>query len=560
MNATGAWIMSVDRTSNSTATGDRAWTMGEDDPLHTFEERTEIGAWDEAEALVSTHLTEIALRHADYAACVRAIPRHLFSRYPLLALARLFIDLPDLSVPMQNVHRLLSEMRSVSTLGASLENTSPPSRGGRLRSADVLLHMIMHRLSGRVTMAHEMGLELEGCSLGPTDEIPPPDLCLYLWQIAYTGVLKGDIDMALRVFGRLREHAVLSQCPDGGSGDFCATHARDWEMSALEGLALTHELQGDRAAALNLLEEAETKRADAGTEPPVLTWLAGATARSLIAEERVDTETQQAAYEQIRPWLPRTELRPLLMVSEISRIHREKGIEWSAPQFQIRRISTVEQWREGSLCAGVALTYQAMLLTWAGQFAAAGRLVDTFPDDSAAVVERARLALLQGDNVQALLLVHDASFNSAMRRHHADRLIITACAAWGCGQRQEAFVALREAATLIRRFKLESVLARVPWAPLRELAVAAQDDGVCDLVAAVDAVPEAVRIAKYAPLSRAELLALKAMTDFPRVADAARELFVTPATMKRTRVDLYRKLGASSLHEALLKAARRGLI
>lgn len=551
--------MAVDRRGNSIATEKRTQEMSEKDPLVAFQRSAELMAWNDAEENISTHLTDIAARRCDYAPHVRAVPRHLFSRHPLFALARLLVDLPDLSVPMQAVHRLLSEMRSISTLGATFEAFQPSTGDGRTRSADILLHVIMHRLSGRMTMAHKMGLELEGCSLRPTDEIPFQDLSLYLWQIAYTGLLKGDIEMAVRVFGRLREHSLTNNIPDDESADPWTVRAQDWEIAALEGLALTHEIQGDRATALNLLSETEQKRT-LGAEPPALTWLVGATARSLMAEDLVDTDTQQAAYEQIRPWLPRTELRPLLMVSEISRIHREKGIEWSVPQFQIKLISTVEQWREGNTCAGVALTHQAMLLAWAGQFAAAGRLIDTFPDDSAAAMEKARLALLQGDYVQALLLIHDAEISDEMRRHHADRLIITACAAWGCGQRQEAFVALREAALLIQRFKLESVLARVPWAPLRELAVAAQDDEVCDLVAAMDAVPEAVRIAKYAPLSRAELLALRAMIDHPRVADAARELFVTPATMKRTRVDLYRKLGASSLHEALLKAARRGLI
>lgn len=555
----GVWIMAVDQTSKTVVAENHTWLLSEDDPIRAFQQCADAGAWDDAEDLVTTYLTEIALRYADYAACVRAIPRHLFFRYPLFALARLFVDLPDLSVPMQTIHRLLSEMRSSSTLGPALENRTSIG-DDRPRNADILLHMIMHRLSGRVSTAHEMGLELETRSLRPTDEILPGDLSLYLWQIAYTGILKGDIDMAVRVFGRLREHAIVSQCPQGESNGVCPIGARDWEIAALEGLALTHELQGDRATALNLLEETEQKRATSEAEPPALTWLVGATARSLTAEGRLDLETRQAAYEQIKPWLSRTELRPLLMVSEISRIHQEKGIEWSAPQFQTRLISTVEQWREGSICAGVALTYQAMLLAWAGQFAAAGRLVDTFPDNSAAIVEKARLSLLQGDNVHALLLAHEAHSNGTMWRQHADRLLITVCAAWACGQKQEAFVALRETAQLIQRFKLESVLTRVPWTSLRDLVVTAQDHNVCDLVASVDAIPEAVRIAKYAPLSRAELLALKAMVDHPRVADAAKELFVTPATMKRTRVDLYRKLGASSLPEALLKAARRGLI
>jgi LuxR family maltose regulon positive regulatory protein len=63
-----------------------------------------------------------------------------------------------------------------------------------------------------------------------------------------------------------------------------------------------------------------------------------------------------------------------------------------------------------------------------------------------------------------------------------------------------------------------------------------------------------------ARLSEREIVVLEAIAESGRVVSAARDLFVSPNTVKTQLRSIYRKLGVDNRLDALAEASRRGLL
>ncbi|MBN9613401.1 MAG: helix-turn-helix transcriptional regulator, partial [Actinobacteria bacterium] len=175
-------------------------------------------------------------------------------------------------------------------------------------------------------------------------------------------------------------------------------------------------------------------------------------------------------------------------------------------------------------------------------------------------VERARLALFSGDDVQALLLAQSVGDASTTKRTRLARCLVSAVAAWNCGKRQEALLAMSHVAPLLLEGYRPSSLWNVPYGALHEVAIAARDEGICDVVEMIDAVPEQARAARYGRLTDMEQRTLQAIAEHRSANDAAQALFVTPGTVKKHLASVYRKLAVNGRDEAILRAARMGII
>jgi DNA-binding CsgD family transcriptional regulator len=196
-----------------------------------------------------------------------------------------------------------------------------------------------------------------------------------------------------------------------------------------------------------------------------------------------------------------------------------------------------------------------------GDFTASKELLASLPDDfTFAQIEHARLALFSGDDVEALLLAQSIGNAGATKRQQLHRCLIATVAAWGCERQDEAFISIGNAARLLQSHGTPSLLWSVPFEPLREAALAAREAGVCDIVDTVDAIPEPARCRRYERLTEMELRTLEAIAEHRSAGQAATALFITPGTVKKHLAAVYRKLQAKGRDEAILQAARMGLL
>lgn len=162
--------------------------------------------------------------------------------------------------------------------------------------------------------------------------------------------------------------------------------------------------------------------------------------------------------------------------------------------------------------------------------------------------------------MNALRLAQAVGDPGATKRQRVDRRILTAIAAWGAGQRQMAMYALNSAAKLIDRYFLPAMLVSVPYEQLHEIAVAARDAGICDIVDTLDQIPELSRAYRYEQLTEMELRTLAAINEHRNANQAAASLFITAGTVKKHLAAVYRKLGVRDRDAAILRAGRMGLL
>lgn len=153
--------------------------------------------------------------------------------------------------------------------------------------------------------------------------------------------------------------------------------------------------------------------------------------------------------------------------------------------------------------------------------------------------------------MEALLAAQHVALPGTTKRQRVDRFLISAVAAWSCGRRDDAFFMLGEATVLLERHNLPSRPQNVPYEPLRKLAVAAREAGVCDLMEMIEQVPEPARAKRYYRLTEMELRTLQAIAQHRSANRAATELFITPGTVKKHLASVYRKLGVNGREEAI---------
>nr|MBP6685631.1 hypothetical protein [Leucobacter sp.] len=131
---------------------------------------------------------------------------------------------------------------------------------------------------------------------------------------------------------------------------------------------------------------------------------------------------------------------------------------------------------------------------------------------------------------------------------------------WGCDRKADAVTCLGTAAALIDKYFLPAMLVSVPFEQLREVAVAARDQGVCDIVDALDSIPEHARAYRFEQLTEMELRTLVAINEHRNANQAAASLFITAGTVKKHLASVYRKLGVRDRDAAILRAGRMGLL
>lgn len=560
----------------------RAAELEQAAPFTAFKLFCTIADHDRAESLLIRNFVTLTDEADELLAYLRGLPDAVLATHPAYVSARFILETGDPSVPSSTLSRLFELLRA----GVRERLAEPPPLSGaehaERRSATIAQCMVLSRLAGDLDAAYASARELESLIVASPDvELTGPEGAaelegaaaapgaapVYHREIALTALGVGDLEGARRNWELLLGHAEtrIRKPQDPHPRDTRTVtdtvSGQRWRLAALSGLAFTEMLEGrmDRCAAL--LAEFDACSDETGASAPASTWVVGEIARAHLAYARADDSLLQRALERLTPLRDRVESWPVLLIGEAETVRSQRGAEWALAQMQARleqdglgAAHRTPMWQQ---CIG---GYQTMLTIAVGDLAGASKLLSALdPEDPGTRLERARLALFSLDDTQALLLAQQTSGALTVRRH-ADRALITAVAAWGCGRTQEAFDALAAAGELVRQHALASLLWGLPHDELRRLAEAARDAGVCDLVPQVDAVPIAARCRRHERLTEMELRTLEAVAVHRSISSTADALFVTSATVKKHLNAVYRKLQSRGREEAILQATRMGLL
>ncbi len=566
--------------------GEHADPLAHTELLATFGAHIESAAFTAAEEVLACGFTAIIDQGSASLSLIRQVPDEALFAYPTLAAARLYLEFVDATVPPQRLWRT-SELMYTGAKRRLKVDTDPRRE---LLIAHRMLEMVGERLRGNAPAALAIALDIEtrllaGGSVSAhgdsdTNRVRhggPEAQPVLLEEIGFTAFMAGDSALARRAWQRLE--ALMRSKPGGqpaggglpGYGGVSPAHGdevsratsrhADWQLAALGGLSLVESNEGDFSLGARLLARADRLREESGAQAPALAWVNGEIARAHHAYQHCDEGKLHEAVSRISPWNDRIEQWPMVIMAQSEHLRWVRGVDWAIP-FLRAGITQVENERHGvGVWGGYLALYQVMLNTTLGNFDVSRRMIAALPADNSYVqIEQARLALFSGDNVRALLGIQRLGPAGINLRQQMDRLLIATVAAWGCGSVDEAFASLRDACELVERCDLSMMLRTVPFEPLAEVAAAAREAGACDFTALIDSVPEPARCIARASLTGMERRALETMVSHPALAEAAVELDIAQATVKRHRLAVYRKLRVSGREEAIVQATRMGLL
>ncbi|WP_232299684.1 helix-turn-helix transcriptional regulator, partial [Leucobacter komagatae] len=341
-----------------------------------------------------------------------------------------------------------------------------------------------------------------------------------------------------------------------------APHSRtEWFFNLLSALVLTDLVDGHNRRAAELIAEFDAAVTASGAPPNAAARGRLEIARAFLAQE-LNEETQldrarrelEGVSERLEPW-------PLVFLSEAAIVRQNEGAEAALVHLEAaiadarRTVPLMQPWSD------CITSFAAMLSCVVGNLRGAeALLIQGQLAEPSMRLERARIAIFGSNDVNALMLALSIGDPGTSKRARVDRRLILATAAWECGRRGEAIASLCTATALIEKYALTSTLLGVPYEQLREVALAAQEAGACDVIGALDSIPPAARPHRYQRLTDAEVQSLEAITLHRNASHAAQSLFVTTGTVKKHLASVYRKLKVSDRDAAIVRATAMGII
>lgn len=554
----------------------RADNVSETAPFTAFRLFCASEEYVKAEILLARNFTTFTDEVEVCSQVLRAVPEQVLQQHPTLAAAVLFLEIPRTEVAPAT----LAYLTSLWTQGLHAQLPNPfEASNSPIHLALVAQAMIAARLLGHFDHAMALMQHLESRMTPASTELNNSDgpgsagtlvgsLPSYYREAAATAIMVGDLGQTRRSLERLKRHSehlitrhsrgLLSpatrRVSDSESG-------KRWMLVALGELAFAEALDGNMHECARVLAEMDAWQATHQVSAPGIAWIGAEIARAHLSYELEDEFLLYHAVTKLTPVLDRIEAWPLLLVAEAASLRNTHGIEKALAHIDSSLLNLAAVLPANGAWSEYLFAYQAMLRTTSGDLAHAEQLLAKCDAESTQVrLERARLALYMGDDVEALLQAQQVGTAGATTRQRLTQAIIASVAAWNCKRTEEAFLAFDTVTELLERHGLRSVLRNVPHDMLRELAAAAAAAGVGDIVAAVDAIPEILRSRRFERLTEMELRTLTAIAEHRNASQAAAALFITPGTVKKHLASVYRKLRVNGRDEALLQASRMGLL
>lgn len=541
-----------------------------------------------AEVVLAQNFTTLTDEGDACASMLRALPESVLHTYPTLTAALLFLENPQVGVSPSRLRYLLQLWQS--GLARRLPEGAKTAPGplhlhllcesmvmnrvlGDLDAARALLHHIEARFTPAQALAQSANAASAAVALADSDDAGAVlagngSLSVFYRELAGTALAVGDFGRARRNLKRLRRHAERKISAPWHGFPHASTRTvtdaesgANWLVGALAELAFTDTIDGHIRRAGELLYELDTHVATSGATAPGLAWVGAEIARAHLAQENGDGALLERARERLSLIGDRLEPWPMLLIAEAAAIRGSRGIEFALTHFVAGLAAGTQLAPIPKAWCPYIVNFEAMLNSSVGNLTRAAELIARGPADEPSFrLERARLEVFSGNDVEALLLAQGVGDPGTTKRQRVDRRLITAVAAWGCGHTDEALTALQAAVELIDKYFLPAMLLSVPYELLHGLAVAAREAGVCDIVDMVERIPGPARAQRFEQLTEMELRTLLAIAEHRNANQAAASLFVTAGTVKKHLAAVYRKLGVRDRDSAILRAGKMGLL
>lgn len=574
-------VGAIDAIERKRLYSNRAHEIAATAPFTAFRLFCAADEFEAAEITLAQNFTTITDEVDGAMRALRSLSEEVLLEHPTLTAALLFLENPRVGVAPSRLNFLLRvwQLGLQRRLPAGAATAPGPIHLQLLCEAMVLNRVLgnledaeayMQHIEGRLSPDHIPALPIPG---GSDAEAPAVltgngSLSVFYREVAATALSVGDFGRARRNLKRLRRrserkmstpwhgfpHASTRTVTDVESGG-------NWLLAALSELAFTDTIDGHIRRAGELVHEYDEIVASTTAKAPGISWVGIEIARAHLAQESRDPASLALAVDRLAPIADRLEPWPLLLIAEAASIRDTRGTE-----FALAHLASGLEDTEGRAPIPKAwfkyvVNFEAVLNSSIGNLARSEELLSEVPADEAIFrLERARLALFSGNDVDALLIAQSVGDPGATKRQRVDRRMITAVAAWGCDRPTDAINSLALAVALIDKYFLPAMLVSVPFEQLRELAVAARDAGACDIVDALDAIPEKSRAYRYEHLTEMELRTLAAISEHRNANQAAASLFITAGTVKKHLAAVYKKLGVRDRDAAILRAGRMGIL
>ena len=270
-----------------------------------------------------------------------------------------------------------------------------------------------------------------------------------------------------------------------------AEHNQDWGEQAKANflLALLHSVVFSTADSSRFLLDAHALLTRTG-ETEADATVAGRIAEALNAFVGGDPETARSALRELEPSTHSSELWPVFAMVEARVLHYLEGPRAALHRLQRTLADRASDPPMSPFMRRVLVSRAADLATCAGELAVARDLLTTELGDNRGALllaSLARLELTLGDVATAVGSLHESLRLPQDRTDNVDFKLLAATVWFSAGDSARAFRTLDEVAPALVVSAPGALTSWVPFAPLRQLAVAARNAGHADIVAHVDA-------------------------------------------------------------------------
>lgn len=515
------------------------------DPVSAFALLLELGDYDSAGSLAQRRFHDLVAQGPRTTEVLAGIPLESIVGSMGLTGLRVMLRAYDTSLSVMSLKELLAQFRSNARREAQRKDT-----GFQLQALNALIEAEM--LSGDVEVAWRLALDLERRLSDTTNKrrsLSSEALTLLHTTIALAGLLNEDWRLEERHSRRALRVATQTDSLVG-------------RIRGLRSHALAAYAYGAARTAEKLVVSAqhlESEWASQNSLGPVLPdWYV---TEALLLADRSEGRALSALlfpYSAARPFLISG---PLLLIAEIEMVRRNRGTYLAVRELNRRLTTHAAEIGGTNLFTRHLQLFSADLSTMLGDLGSAERQLNDAPvNRPGTAISRARLHLFRGDPAAAVQAIQTLPSVRLTIGERLDANLITAIGSWELGMSGEAHQAALEAMHEMETFCGYRALSWLPFQPLQELAVEAESQGVPELRAHVEALPDTLRCEQYQQLSVAELRVLAALAEGNPLERTAEELFISMNTLKFHLRSIYRKLRVAGRAEAVRRATHIGIL
>ena len=400
-----------------------------------------------------------------------------------------------------------------------------------------------HHHAGRADQASGMAREAMAHAKEATTRLQSVPLADLFTQIGLSLHYTGDVDLALEAFSA--GQAVAPTVP--GPAD-------PVEIAAL---AAVFGYEGDIPLATRYLEHsrAVADAAALGSTAAVNDWIAA----SMIELESFDSEGVLARLETLDTEVPFEQRVALDTVAAMARmVSGDPATGLAALEAQMRSVEL----HTGRAVPPSSVGYaRSMLRLSLGNVRVASAIVEgDFAAGPTREVARARIELVRGHPGSALRRLAALSTDPLPLRTAAEASAIEVATLLRRSNGGRAEAAVDYLGALLARTGLRMPLAFLPASDFDRVVAALTEGGHSALFDGISARSVLPDLVSARTLTTRERTVLSALMDSGSATAIARDLYVSPNTIKSQLRSIYRKLGAANRQEAIMIAVERQLL